>query len=920
MLGEKHQQAAPFNVPTVCEVTSDAVNDAFQSLARQLNDIVAPPIQKNFDPETGKLLKIKCGTTGPTTVSCINPTDWSSEVGNELLAASAYAAMGVSGDGLWLWGIKNVSPGSNGKIYTWALSSTTGFPISTTPTSSAASTTLRSVTDCQVTDQTGTKLMCVKGSTLQFVSMASGVPTVRGSVASPAGSPAAYAEGIWIGNRVVFCPKINNQVLWVIDASDLDNPVVEHQVTNAESGGMTQGKKVYCNEAEDILIVAGTDGIESFDWASKGSIPTSNTFVSIGWSPDTFSYDEEKEYCFVVQWTNNTTLTYKTIDIAADGATLSINTSSTITGTFTNYQTFREAWAGYDLNNNVTTMLNLASTGAWLLVFDMDDLTAVTIHENFAATGAVNTTYAKWLSAGNFIWLWGTLGVATEVFEPATTNFIIPCQLEIGRIKFTLTDPPCTDTRVITGIPAGHGTITDLDADRLDGQDGPYYLDSDNFTGTEWIDLTDAGETALHTHDHGSLNGLADDDHAAYPLVTNFEVDRATLAARWVDLTDAGATTLHKHDHGGQDGLSDDDHTQYALLAGRATGQALNGGTASQDDLELNSTAHATKGDVLLEGGLVKVSRNGNYVRIQDPGLTDYAQFQHDGTNFQTTFSNTSNWVIGGTVDMNNNEIHSTPGNRGMIDGLTMVNSTTDSAHDIAIETGAFESSIPGGSRDFLYDFPTRLIKRIDAAWAVGTNQGGMATGSVANNTEYNVIVIANNTTSAMDVMFDVSATGANVPSGWTAQRRIGSVFTDGSANIHAFRQQGDRFEYLDPIYTVADTTGTLGTWQTTITMKLPASMMGHFYGQATVNNCTQPFLHIRHGDSAAAASIANAVAMDAEAASGFRAVGGFFDQMVDANSQVDYTIRGSGATPATDWVQMDIVLRGWTDNRGKDE
>lgn len=71
-------------------------------------------------------------------------------------------------------------------------------------------------------------------------------------------------------------------------------------------------------------------------------------------------------------------------------------------------------------------------------------------------------------------------------------------------------------------------------------------------------------------------------------------------AANWTDLTDAGATTLHKHDHGGMDGLADDDHTQYALLAGRSGGQTLIGGTASGDDLTLQSTSNATKGSILF--------------------------------------------------------------------------------------------------------------------------------------------------------------------------------------------------------------------------------------------------------------------------------------------------------------------------------
>lgn len=53
-------------------------------------------------------------------------------------------------------------------------------------------------------------------------------------------------------------------------------------------------------------------------------------------------------------------------------------------------------------------------------------------------------------------------------------------------------------------------------------------------------------------------------------------------------------------DHGSGNGLADDDHAQYALLAGRSGGQTLIGGTASGDDLTLKSTSNATKGTVFL--------------------------------------------------------------------------------------------------------------------------------------------------------------------------------------------------------------------------------------------------------------------------------------------------------------------------------
>lgn len=51
-------------------------------------------------------------------------------------------------------------------------------------------------------------------------------------------------------------------------------------------------------------------------------------------------------------------------------------------------------------------------------------------------------------------------------------------------------------------------------------------------------------------------------------------------------------------DHGALTGLGDDDHAQYALLAGRGTGQTLIGGTASGNHLSLQSTSHATRGQV----------------------------------------------------------------------------------------------------------------------------------------------------------------------------------------------------------------------------------------------------------------------------------------------------------------------------------
>lgn len=53
----------------------------------------------------------------------------------------------------------------------------------------------------------------------------------------------------------------------------------------------------------------------------------------------------------------------------------------------------------------------------------------------------------------------------------------------------------------------------------------------------------------LGTLDHGNIEGIADDDHEQYLLASD-ATDRATFAANWTDLTDTGETTLHTHPGG----------------------------------------------------------------------------------------------------------------------------------------------------------------------------------------------------------------------------------------------------------------------------------------------------------------------------------------------------------------------------------
>ena len=137
--------------------------------------------------------------------------------------------------------------------------------------------------------------------------------------------------------------------------------------------------------------------------------------------------------------------------------------------------------------------------------------------------------------------------------------------------------------------------VTNLNADQVDGQTGSYYLDSDNFTGTEWTDLTDDGATTIHKHDHGGQDGLSDDDHPQYTLHSLADAASDFLVASGADtfvkktLAETGAILEADLDHGSIQGLGDDDHASY-LLASDATDRA----TFAEDWEDLTDSGSTT--------------------------------------------------------------------------------------------------------------------------------------------------------------------------------------------------------------------------------------------------------------------------------------------------------------------------------------
>lgn len=151
----------------------------------------------------------------------------------------------------------------------------------------------------------------------------------------------------------------------------------------------------------------------------------------------------------------------------------------------------------------------------------------------------------------------------------------------------------------------------------------------------------------------------------------------------------------------------------------------------------------------------------------------------------------------------------------GHIYGLIISNNTSDPNNDIDISVGECRSQT--NTVDLI--LASTITKKTSAAWAQGSGQGGMDTGSKPTNGTLHVYIISDG--SNVDAIFSQSSTSPSLPGGYTQYRRIGAVTTDGSANIRRFTQVGDRFLYIEK--PIADATGaSVAVGGTLITLTVP--------------------------------------------------------------------------------------------------
>ena len=155
--------------------------------------------------------------------------------------------------------------------------------------------------------------------------------------------------------------------------------------------------------------------------------------------------------------------------------------------------------------------------------------------------------------------------------------------IDSADIDFQYNDPANTMTAVLTTTGVTPGTYG-------------------NSSTVPSISIDSKGRITVASNSTISITSsqVSDFTEAAQDAVGNALVDSTTIDFTYNDAANTITASVIQSGitHGNLSGLSSDDHAQYALLAGRPTGQTINGGTAASENLTLSSTSNATKGNI----------------------------------------------------------------------------------------------------------------------------------------------------------------------------------------------------------------------------------------------------------------------------------------------------------------------------------
>jgi hypothetical protein len=153
---------------------------------------------------------------------------------------------------------------------------------------------------------------------------------------------------------------------------------------------------------------------------------------------------------------------------------------------------------------------------------------------------------------------------------------------------------------------------------------------------------------------------------------------------------------------------------------------------------------------------------------------------------------------------------------RGHIDGLIL--STAGSSTTVTTAAGQATDSTAAQAMTL-----ASALAKTSSAWAVGTSQGGLDTGSISGSaTWYHFYLIKRTDTGVVDVIFSTSASAPTLPTNYSLYRRIGACRWNGSTWVK-FIQKNDTFMWDVPVSNLA--TSNPGTTAVLQTMTVPTGI-----------------------------------------------------------------------------------------------
>lgn len=163
----------------------------------------------------------------------------------------------------------------------------------------------------------------------------------------------------------------------------------------------------------------------------------------------------------------------------------------------------------------------------------------------------------------------------------------------------------------------------------------------------------------------------------------------------------------------------------------------------------------------------------------QRPGspVTGMVRF-NSTTGFPETFNGTT-WISFGNI-----QVSTLANYKG---GLTLTNDPTTPNTIIDIASGSANDDTNSVSMSQATNYT-----KTTGAWTLGTGNGCLDSGSVANNTWYAVYLVERSDGTASDILCSASVAGPLLPSGYSYKRYLESFKTDGSAHVVAFHRQGN--------------------------------------------------------------------------------------------------------------------------------